>query len=39
MTIIKPDLTEFRQIAHEVNQRFDGDLWEKGLLKAIQDVK
>lgn len=39
MTVIKPDLAEFGRIAHEVNQRFDGDLWDKGLLKALQDIK
>jgi TRAP-type transport system periplasmic protein len=39
MVVIRPDLTDFKRIAQEVNQRLDGDVWEKGLLKALQDIK
>ena len=33
MTVIDPDLTEFRAAAIKEAQKFDGDLWPKGLLE------
>jgi TRAP-type transport system periplasmic protein len=39
MEIITPDLEPFKKIAAEANQKFEGELWEKGLYEKIQAIK
>jgi TRAP-type C4-dicarboxylate transport system substrate-binding protein len=39
MEIITPDLEPFKKLAAEANQKFEGELWEKGLYEKIQAIK
>lgn len=39
MEIVEPDLLPFRQTAEEVMRRFDGELWSKGTLEKIRNVR
>jgi hypothetical protein len=39
MEIVYPDLSGFKKLAGESNNRLEGDLWEKGLLEKIQAIK
>ena len=39
MEIVEPELSDFRKVAQEVSQRFDGEMWSKGTLQKIQAVK
>jgi TRAP-type C4-dicarboxylate transport system substrate-binding protein len=39
MEIVEPDLAPFRQLADEVNRRFDGQLWSAGTIQKIQAVR
>lgn len=36
MTILRPDLTPFKEMAEETTRKFDGDLWEKGLVEKVR---
>jgi tripartite ATP-independent transporter DctP family solute receptor len=39
MEIVTPDLAGFKKLAAEANQRFEGDLWEKGLYEKVEAIK
>jgi len=39
MEIVEPDLGPFRATAAEVIRRFDGELWQKGMVEKIQAVR
>lgn len=39
MEIVEPDLAPFRASAAEVIRRFDGELWQKGVVEKIQAVR
>jgi len=39
MEIITPELEPFKKRVASVKEKFDGDLWEKGLYEKIQEIK
>lgn len=39
LTIIEPDQAAFRAIADPAVAKFDGDIWSKGLLQRIRDIR